>query len=224
MRLSIIIPTLDEEQVLAQTLTHALSLGDEVCVSDGGSTDGTVAIARRLGARVVTGAAGRGGQLNRGALATRGEVLLFLHADTRLPGQSRRLIERALADGAIGGGFHVRYESGSKLLVGLGNPLIRARTALTRWPLGDQGQFMTRQAFETLNGFNDWPILEDLDLIRRLRKLGPTAIIDTPASTSARRFERQGLVRTVAGNWLIWALYLAGASPTKLARLYRHVR
>ncbi len=224
MRLSIIIPTLDEEAVLDQTVTHALGLGDEVCVSDGGSADRSVEIARKLGVGLVEGPAGRGGQLNRGVEATSGEVLLFLHADSRLPPGSRELIEAAVAAGAVGGGFHVRYDTGSRWLTGLGNRLIRWRTSLTRWPLGDQCQFVTRQAFETLGGFQDWPILEDLDLIRRLKKLGPTVVLDAPVRTSARRFENQGILRTVAGNWLIWALFLAGASPRHLARLYQHIR
>ena len=224
MKLSIIIPTLEEEAVLADTVSHALALGDEVCVSDGGSTDRSLDIAHRLGAQAVEGPAGRGGQLNRGARATSGEVLLFLHADSRLPEGSRELIEAAVDKGAVGGGFHVRYDDGSRWLTGLGNRLIRWRTSLTRSPLGDQCQFLTREAFETLGGFQDWPILEDLDLIRRLKKLGPTVVLDAPVSTSARRFEQQGLLRTVARNWLIWTLFLAGASPQRLARLYQHIR
>ncbi len=224
MKLSIIIPTLEEEAVLADTIDHALDLGDEVCVSDGGSTDRSLEIARNLGVRTVEGAAGRGGQLNRGARATSGEVLLFLHADSRLRRNSRELIQAAIDAGAVGGGFHVRYDHGSRWLTGLGNRLIRWRTSMTGSPLGDQCQFLTREAFETLGGFQDWPILEDLDLIRRLKKLGPTVVLDAPVSTSARRFESQGILRTVAGNWLIWILFLVGVSPQRLARLYRQIR
>lgn len=224
MRLSVVIPTLNEEDRLAVCLEQACSLGDQVCVSDGGSRDRTLNVAERFGTLIVQGPAGRGGQLNRGARATDGEALLFLHADTRLPADARRRIERCLAEGRLGGGFHVRYDDGSPWLRRVGNPLIRRRTAWTGWPLGDQGQFVTREAFETLDGFQDWPILEDLDFIRRLRRLGPTAVLDPTAITSPRRFDGQGLMRTTATNWLIWALYFAGASPRRLARLYRHIR
>lgn len=224
MGLSIVIPTLDEENVVEETVRHAFQFTDRVCVSDGGSSDRTVARARAAGALIVEGPPGRGGQLNRGARATEGDILLFLHADTRLPEKADELIHDTLDRGALGGGFHVRYESGSAALTGLGNRLIRWRTALSGCPLGDQCQFITREAFETLGGFQDWPILEDLDLIRRLRRLGPTRIIDPPASTSPRRFEEQGPARTVLGNWLIWGLYLSGVSPDRLARLYRNIR
>ncbi len=106
----------------------------------------------------------------------------------------------------------------------LGARLINLRTRWTRCPLGDQAQFVTRQAFEETGGFRDWPILEDLDFIRRLKRHGEIALIESPVTTSARRFEKRGTVRTVATNWLIWLLYFARVSPHRLARLYRNVR
>lgn len=224
MRLSIIIPTLDEEPILAATLEHALEVADEVCVSDGGSRDGTTETARRLGVRVVQGGAGRGVQINRGARATGGDVLLFLHADSRLPDGARQAIEREVVAGCVGGGFHVRYESGPRHLVHWGNRLIRWRTAWTGRPLGDQAQFVRRDVFEKMDGFEAWPILEDLDFIHRLRREGKVALLDGPVTTSARRFERQGVLRTTATNWLIWGLFFLGASPHRLARLYARVR
>jgi rSAM/selenodomain-associated transferase 2 len=223
MRLAIVIPTLDEEAALAASLPAALGLADEVWVSDGGSRDATVRVARQLGARVVAGEAGRGGQLNRGARAAGAEILLFLHADTRLPPSAPRRVREAVVSGAVGGGFRVRYDDGRRVLR-LGNRLIRLRTRLTGCPLGDQAQFATRAAFEALGGFREWPILEDLDFIRRLKRYGPTEIVDEDVVTSARRVLAHGVARSVATNYLIWALYFLGVSPHRLARLYRHIR
>jgi rSAM/selenodomain-associated transferase 2 len=223
MRLAIVIPTLNEEAALRQLLPAALAAADEVVVSDGGSLDGTVEVARTLGARVVTGPPGRGGQLTRGADATDAPLLLFLHADTRLPPDGVERVRAAVAGGAAGGGFLMRFDArGARLR--LGERLINARTRLIRCPLGDQAHFVTREAFRALGGYRDWPILEDLDFALRLRRHGRTALIDSPVTTAARRFVRQGVVRTVATNWLIWILYFCGVSPHRLARLYRQIR
>jgi rSAM/selenodomain-associated transferase 2 len=223
MRLAIVIPTLNEEAALRQLLPAALTAADEVVVSDGGSVDDTVEVARTLGARVVTGPPGRGGQLTRGAEATDAPLLLFLHADTRLPPNGIERVRAAIADGAVGGGFLMRFDAGGARLR-LGERLINARTRLIRCPLGDQAHFVTREAFRALGGYRDWPILEDLDFALRLRRHGRTALIDSPVTTAARRFVRQGVVRTVATNWLIWILYFCGVSPHRLARLYRQIR
>jgi len=223
MRLTIVIPTLNEEAALRDFLPAALAAADEVVVSDGGSADGTVAVARELGARVVTGPPGRGGQLTRGAEATEASLLLFLHADTRLPADGIERVREAVADGAVGGGFLMRFDTGGARLR-LGERLINARTRLIRCPLGDQAHFVTREAFRALGGYRDWPILEDLDFALRLRRHGRTALIASPVTTAARRFVQQGVVRTVATNWLIWILYFCGVSPHRLARLYRQIR
>ncbi len=223
MRLAIVIPTLNEERALPDSLPHALDAADEVCVSDGGSTDSTVAIARSLGAQVVTGPPGRGAQLNRGAAACGAEVLLFLHADSRLPVGAADLVRRAIDGGAAGGGFLARFEPAPGLLR-LADRLTDLRTRATGWPLGDQAQFARRDVFEALGGFPDWPILEDLDFIRRLKRHGRIAIVEARVTTSARRFLRRGTLRTLATNYLIWGLYFAGVSPLRLARLYRTVR
>jgi rSAM/selenodomain-associated transferase 2 len=223
MRVGVVIPTLDEEEHLARGLPAVLAAADQVVVSDGGSRDGTLATARSFGLEPVTGPAARGGQLNRGAAALDTEILLFLHADTTLPPGAVDAIRRAIADGHAGGGFLVRFDSRRPLLR-LGGRLVNLRTRLTRSPLGDQAQFVRRELFAVLGGFRDWPILEDLDFITRLRRRGTLALLPGPVTTSARRFARHGVARTVATNWLIWALYLGGLSPTRLARLYRHVR
>lgn len=227
LRLAIVVPTLNEEAALPRILSRVLALSptpDEVVISDGGSTDRTAEIARALGAHVVTGPPGRGGQLTRGAEATTADVLLFLHADTELPADGLQRIREAIAQGAAGGGFSVRYDSPPPLLRLFGERLIDLRTRLTGWPLGDQAQFVTREAFRALGGYRDWPILEDLDFARRLRRYGRTVLITSPVTTAARRFQEQGVVRTVATNWLIWILFLCGVSPHRLARLYKHIR
>jgi rSAM/selenodomain-associated transferase 2 len=222
-KLAIVIPTLNEESALRANLPAALAAGDEVVVSDGGSTDATAAVARELGARVVTGPAGRGGQLNRGAAATAAELLVFLHADTTLPAEGAQAIRAAIAGGAQGGAFLVRFDS-VRAALRLGARLINLRTRASRLPLGDQAQFVTRRAFDDLGGFRDWPILEDLDFAWRLRRRGRIAIIAKPVTTGARRFLEQGIARTVATNWLIWFLFVLGVSPQRLAGLYKQIR
>ncbi len=223
MRLSLVIPTLDEEIWLPESLEQALRVADDLCISDGGSTDATVRIAESLGVQVVSGPAGRGGQLNRGAQATDSEILLFLHADTRLPANAHGLIREAISAGAVGGGFLVRFEP-ERGALRHAHRLTSLRTRLTGWPLGDQAQFVRRDVFDEIGGFREWPILEDIDLMQRLKRRGRLAIIDQPVTTSARRFERHGVARTSATNYFIWLLYFAGVSPIRLARLYKHIR
>ncbi len=223
MRAAIVVPTLDEEEALARHLPAALLAADEVVVSDGGSRDGTVELARRLGARVVEGPACRGGQLNRGAAACSADLLLFLHADTSLPPGGVDLARAAVAAGAVGGGFRVRFDV-DRPAQRLGARLINLRTRLTRVPLGDQAQFATAEAFRALGGYRDWPILEDLDFARRLKRHGRVALVEQPVITAARRFVERGVVATVATNWLIWGLFVVGVSPHRLAGLYRQIR
>ncbi|HTQ80031.1 MAG TPA: TIGR04283 family arsenosugar biosynthesis glycosyltransferase [Thermoanaerobaculia bacterium] len=223
MRLAIVVPTLNEEEALARTLPAALSQADEVVISDGGSTDRTRQIAEELGARTVCGPPGRGGQLNRGAAAAQADLLLFLHADTELPPNAAARIRTAVAEGALGGAFFLRFDVDRPQLR-LGAWLINQRTRLTRLPLGDQAHYATRALFERLGGFKDWPILEDLDFAWRLRKEGQMKMIDDRVTTAARRFLEGGVIRTVATNWLIWSLFCVGVSPHRLARLYKQIR
>jgi rSAM/selenodomain-associated transferase 2 len=223
MRLAVIVPTLDERQNLDRYLPRIAAVGDELVVSDGGSSDGTVEAARRHGARVVEGERGRGIQLNRGAAASDAEILLFLHADTLPPPGTAAAIREAVAGGAEGGGFQVRF-AGDDGWTRLGSRLVNLRTRLTRLPLGDQGQFVTRAAFEALGGYRDWPILEDLDFARRLRRRRRLAVLQPAMQTSYRRYRKRGIARTILVNWLIWLLYGLGVSPHRLARLYRDVR
>jgi rSAM/selenodomain-associated transferase 2 len=222
MRLAAVVPTLDEEASLARALRCAGEVSDLIVVADGGSSDATIAIARAGGAHVVESGSGRGRQLNAGAraaLESGAEILLFVHADTVLPTGARSLIESAVENGAAGGGFEVRFDD-PRPIFALGSRIVNLRTRLLRAPLGDQAQFVTRDAFVALGGFREWPILEDLDLMRRLKKHGRVAVLRAPATTAARLFVERGIVRTIATNWSIWALYLAGVDPVRLARLY----
>ena len=215
-----VIPTLDEAGTLPELLPPLVAAAQEVIVSDGGSQDGTPELARSLGARVVAGGRGRGAQLNRGAAAATAPILLFLHADTKISREALEAAERAVAEGAEGGGFRVRFSSPSRLMA-FGAGWINLRTRLCGWPLGDQAQFLARRVFEEMGGFPEWPILEDLELARRLCRRGRLRLVPLAVTTSARRFESQGRLRTVATNWTIWTLFFLGVSPARLARLYR---
>lgn len=224
LRLRIVMPTLDEAAGLGPVLERALDEADEVVVSDGGSADDTVALAIAAGARVVEGEAGRGRQLRLGAAAPGPwDAVLFVHADTLLPEGAGDAVRRAIAAGAVGGGFGAQFSNPRKIYR-LGDRLVALRTRLTRCPLGDQAQFVARTAYDALDGIRDWPLLEDLDLARRLKRHGPIELLDARVATSARRFQEQGILRTIGLNWLIWSLYLAGVSPERLAPLYRRVR
>lgn len=215
-----IIPVLNEEKALERSLPPLVGSADEIVVSDGGSGDGTQAVARRFGARVISGPRGRGTQLNAGVAASTADIFLFLHADTFLPdGSPIDNVRSAIRHGFAGGGFQIRFDA-PHLVYRFGSATVNLRTRLTKAPLGDQAQFASRDAFETVGGFKEWPILEDLDFIRRLRQHGRLAILKPILSTSARRFERYGPVRTLANNWLIFMLFSLGVSPQKLQRLY----
>jgi len=217
------VPTLDEEAAVRRLLPEALAVADQVIVSDGGSTDNTVVVTEELGVPVVQGERGRGPQLNLGASEASSDTVVFLHADTQLPADGIDLIRRAVETGHVGGGFLIRFDD-PRPIFGLGSRIVNLRTTLTRSPLGDQAQFATKKVFSDLGGYRSWPILEDLDFASRLKRMGPIAIIKSPAKTSARRFVRGGVAATIANNWLIFGLYFLGVSPERLARLYRPTR
>ena len=224
MRVSIVIPTLQEAAALPATLDHLAALeGDlEVVVADGGSTDDTAQVAAahpRADAVVPVGGGGRARQLNAGAARAAGEILVFLHADSRLPAGAHAAVA---ATGAEGGNFALRFD-GDDAFARL---LTRVYALQRRFGLyyGDSSLWARRTAFDRLGGFRELPIMDDYDFVRRLERSTPTACLPGPATTSARRWRRQGVVRTVA-SWLVirW-LFLAGLPPDRLARLYRAVR
>jgi rSAM/selenodomain-associated transferase 2 len=227
--LSVILPVLDEAAHVEAAVGHlcALSPSPEIVVVDGGSTDGTPALARAAGADAVLAAPrGRARQMNAGAAAAAGEVLCFLHADVRLPAGAPRLIDAALADPAAPGGafrtWHVPEGPWPRPLAPLLH-LADLRSRYARLPYGDQALFVRRAAFEAVGGFPDIPLMEDLAFSRRLRRLGPLARVPASVTVSARRFQ-QGPVRyTVLVNTFP-VLYYLGVPPAALARLYHHVR
>lgn len=217
--LAVLIPTLNEEGGIRRVLADALEQADQVIVADGGSTDATVEVARELGALVVESPPGRGVQINRAAAAADSDILLVLHGDTRLPPTAGDAVRRAIQSGAEGGAFLIRFDS-ERWTMRFGTGFVNWRTRWFKLPLGDQAQFVRRTTFDRLGGFQDWPILEDLDFIRRLKRSARIAILPLAVTTDARRFVQNGWLRTVAINWAIWLRWSFGASPERLARWY----
>ncbi|MCB9378418.1 MAG: TIGR04283 family arsenosugar biosynthesis glycosyltransferase [Holophagales bacterium] len=217
--LSAVVPTLDEARELPATLAALSPEVDEIVVADGGSLDATRSLARAGGARVVEGARGRGAQLNLGAREAAGEWLWFVHADTRVPPGSGEAVRAALAAGALGGAFEIRFEADGWRYA-LGGDVASARSRWFRIFLGDQAPFVARATFERLRGFAPWPLFEDLDFCRRLRAQGPLAILEPAVRTSARRFAARGPLRAVLENWWLTLLFLRGVSPERLTRRY----
>ena len=224
---SIIVPVLDEEQAITGLLDDLAALPGllEVIVADGGSGDGTIALAAKHASRprVVQAPAGRARQMNAGAAVARGEALLFLHADTRLPPAACASVAAALAEPAIlGGNFALRFDGADRFSRLLGRWYALQRRIGVYY--GDSAIWLRRTAFEELGGFRPLAIMEDYDLARRLQHAGPTACLPGPAVTSDRRWRRLGLPRTIASWVAIRWLFLAGVPAHRLARLYPHVR
>ncbi|MCP9450886.1 MAG: TIGR04283 family arsenosugar biosynthesis glycosyltransferase, partial [Nitrospira sp.] len=202
---------------------------DEIVVVDGGSTDGTASLAEILcagltEARAITAPRGRARQMNEGAKACRGEGLLFLHADTRLPPDAKGLITSALADSGVAGGrFDVRFDSPSPWAAMIGT-LMNLRSRWTGIATGDQAIFVRRKVFEDLGGFPDIPLMEDIEFSRRLKRAGRIARLRQTVTTSFRRWERQGPFRTITLMWTLRLLYWLGVSPHRLKDFYAVVR
>jgi rSAM/selenodomain-associated transferase 2 len=222
-RLSVVIPALDEAANLARLLPDLIARepGAEVIVVDGGSDDGSDHVVARLPAvRWLAGPRGRARQMNAGAAAATGAVLLFLHADTRLPAGAGTAIDAALADAAVvGGRFDVRLDSTRRLLAVVGW-MMNLRSRLSGISTGDQAIFVRRAVFDDLGGYADLPLMEDIDLTRRLKRRGRVAALRLRVTTSARKWEQEGVVRTIALMWALRLLYALGASPARLHRWY----
>jgi rSAM/selenodomain-associated transferase 2 len=219
--ISIIIPALNEADTLKTVLDSvAGSAVEEVIVVDGGSEDGTAERARSYGARVVEAPRGRATQMNAGAQIAQGDILLFLHADTCLPTAFGEEIRRVLEQtGVVAGAF--------SLGIGADGPLLRWIEHLANWrsralqlPYGDQGFFLKAELFRSLNGFPMMPLMEDLEMARRVRKQGRIAISPLAVKTSARRWESRGVLRTTLLNQLFLLSYFLGISPQRIARWY----
>lgn len=224
LNVSVIIPALNEEPVLAETLRRARQPGvGEIIVVDGGSEDRTVDVAHEWADLVLRSKRGRAVQMNAGARRASGEVLLFLHADTLMPEGFAREVIDACSGSAIGGRFDVELQPSSFLLWITGE-LINRRSRLTKVATGDQAMFVRRDIFEALGGFAEVPLMEDLDLSRRLKRAGEIACLRSRVTTSARRWLREGTVRTILLMWTLRLLYYAGVKPRRLYRLYRDTR
>jgi hypothetical protein len=223
---SVVIPALNEERTLARTLAHLrLSEGMEVVVADGGSTDRTREIAREHGCAVVESPRGRARQMNAGARAATGDIFLFLHADCTLPAGAFEAIREALVrPGVVAGAFYLSIAHPA-LRFRLIEFFANIRSRLTRVPYGDQGLFLGREAFERVGGFPDIPFMEDIALGRILRRMGRIAFLRPPIGASARRWLREGALRTTLLDWRLALSYsLLRVPPERLAALYRDVR
>ena len=221
--LSIIIPVLDEAGGIVAALDALAPLrtrGDEIIVVDGGSSDQTAALARPLADEVLTGARGRARQMNAGGTIARGDVLVFLHADTRLPPQAERLILDGLSDsGRAWGRFDVAIE-GAHPLFPLIAAAMNARSRLTGITTGDQAMFVTRAAFNAIGGFPEIALMEDIEFARRLKRISPPLSLRARVTTSGRRWQQRGVLRTIVLMWRLRLAYFLGAEPEALARRY----
>jgi len=215
---SVIIPALNEACCITEAVESARACREaEVIVVDGGSADHTVEAAAAAGATILRSETGRATQMNAGACAARGDVLVFLHADTALPPGYAGVVREVLADeGVAVGAFTFRLSCRRWSL----RIVERAVAVRSRWlslPYGDQALFMRRSTFDALVGYRLLPIMEDVNLVRRARRLGRLRVVDDAATTSARRWEAHGPLRTTLVNQLCLFGYVLGASPTRLA-------
>lgn len=220
MRLSIIIPVRNEAERLPDLLASLRDVEAEIIVVDGGSRDGSAELARAAGVQVVPSPAGRARQMNTGAAQAGGDLLLFLHADTTLPANADRLIRAAVASDRSWGRFDVIID-GRPLMLRVVAALMNLRSRLNGIATGDQAIFVTRTAFEAVGGFPDQPLMEDIELSARLKRLSPPACLRPPVRTSGRRWEQCGVWRTIALMWRLRWDYWRGVPAAQLAERYK---
>jgi rSAM/selenodomain-associated transferase 2 len=223
---SFIIPVWNEQAIISRTIEHVRDLSAsgraEIIVVDGDPAGRTIQVARHMGVKTAISEKGRGNQMNLGASLAAGDILIFLHADTILPHDALELIETAMADiSCIAGAFDLAIDS-ERPAFRLIEKAASFRSRMTRIPYGDQTIFIRKSGFRDLGGFNNIPIMEDVEFMRRIKKgKGKIFIIGTAVLTSPRRWEKEGIVYTTLRNWLLIALYLCGVKPEKLIRFYR---
>ena len=225
-KLSIVMPVLDEGEGIAATLdalADLRALGTEVIVVDGGSRDATIQRARPRADRVILAPRGRALQMNAGAEKASGNVLLFLHADTRLPADADHVLLSELErSGRVWGRFDVKIEGRSPLLIVVAW-LMNIRSRLTGIATGDQAIFVRRAAFQAAGGFPAIPLMEDIALSQRLKRLSRPFCIATPAVTSGRRWDYYGVLRTILLMWRLRLAYYFGVAPARLTLAYGRV-
>jgi rSAM/selenodomain-associated transferase 2 len=223
---SIIVPVLNEQEQINALVEHIRARGFEgtyeIIVVDGDPHGGTIQAVRDESVTCIAGSRGRGRQMNAGARASRGDVLLFLHADTRLPPDALKSAQRVLENQKyVAGAFDLSIDSKRWILKYIA-ARANTRSRLNRIPYGDQAIFIRKDYFDRIGGFKDIPLMEDVDLMRRIRKNGKQIhILASKVTTSARRWEKEGAVYTTLKNQVIVMLYYLGVGPERLARLYR---
>lgn len=232
MTIAVIIPVLNEENGLTFLLERLLPLGfGEIFLVDGNSQDRTVEVAQTFleasshrHARILSGPHGRAAQMNAGASQATADILLFLHADTQLPHNAKHAIEQALSNSqVIGGRFDVRFpqDQGYAWLI---SRMMNVRSRLSGICTGDQAMFVRRPVFESMGGFADVPLMEDIEFSRRLKRKGSIVALRETVTTSFRRWEQQGPLRTIVQMWVLRFLYWVGWDTQRLHRYYTHVR
>lgn len=222
-RISIIMPVLNESANLQRAIDSTRPSDNiEVIAVDGGSTDDTCQVAAALEVQVIASPAGRSRQMNLGAAAATGDILLFLHGDSRLPLGFDRLIRQVMSEkeAPIAGAFRLGIDAPQVSLRWVERG-VNWRSQVCQMPYGDQGIFLSAKVFKEIGGFPDLPIMEDFELMRRLRQRGKISIIQQPVMTSARRWLQKGILKTTLINQLMVIGYLGGVSPARLVELYR---
>jgi len=232
MSIAVIIPIFNEQDILLPLLNALLPLGfEEIILVDGNSQDATVEVANAFlksaphsHCRIMAGPKGRARQMNAGAAEATANLLLFLHADTQLPHNAKSLIEQAMKNSDhVGGRFDVRFpcDEGYAWLV---SRMMNHRSRFSGICTGDQALFVRRAVFESLGGFADIPLMEDIEFSQRLKRKGTIVALEETVTTSFRRWEQQGPLRTILQMWVLRFLYWMGWSPQRLQRYYHHVR
>lgn len=224
MRISIIIPTLNEAEHIESTLMCLEPLrknGHEIIVVDGGSQDATVNLAKGKVDTVMKSPAGRAKQMNAGASQATGDILWFIHADTHVPDNATEKIQLAFeSKNNYWGRFDIRL-SGKHYLLRIVEQLMNLRSYLTGIATGDQGIFVRRDCFEAIGGFREMPLMEDIEISRRLKKWSRPYCIHDTIKTSSRRWEEYGILSTILLMWRLRLAYAFGISPEKLAHIYK---
>lgn len=224
MKISIIVPVLNEANELPHLLERLLPLmrhGIEIIIADGGSVDGSATLAECAGFKILHAPRGRARQMNAGAMLASGELLLFLHADTRLPEGATTLIVQMLASKQFCWGRFDVCISGRPFMLRVVSQMINVRSRITGIATGDQAMFVTRHAFDAAGGFPDQPLMEDIELSKQLLKISRPACIARCVTTSGRRWETNGVWRTIILMWRLRWDYWRGVPAQQLAKRYR---
>jgi len=222
MFISIIIPVLNEEQSvksLLQQLQAYRQQGHEVIVVDGGSDDGTVFVSKPLADKVITSGSGRAKQMNKGVEESVNEVLWFLHADTSIPKNAIETIQELLSKNDWGR-FNIKL-SGSHFLFRIIENMINIRSCLSGIATGDQGIFVKKKTFKSINGYSEITLMEDVALSKKLKTISAPICVKEVLTTSSRRWEKNGIIKTILLMWYLRFLYWIGVSPSSLAKLYQ---